>query len=187
MLHSGKQPGNTTHTVPEPSAASWRIEPLSDGHGVEAFCCGKPSLDDYIRRYALRNQRNDMGRTFVATEPESKRVCGYYTIASGKVANRDLPEEERRLLPRYPVPVMLIAKLAVDQTSQGCGLGAQLLLDALRLADEASRIMGIRGVEVDALDEDARRFYLKYGFKSLLDDPLHLYLSIASVRKLGLR
>jgi len=127
-----------------------------------------------------------MGRTFVAIVPGNNRVCGYYTISSGKVAKEDLPEEQRRRLPRYPIPVVLIGKLAVDQNAQGCGLGALLLMDALRLAYQASKLLGIRGVEVDALDEDARRFYVKYGFRALLDDPLHLYLAMASVRKLDL-
>lgn len=151
----------------EPRWVDWRIAPLSEAHDAAEFSCGKPSLDTFIRRYALRNQRNDIGRTFVGVQPRSSRVQGYYTITSGKVVHENLPDEERRMLPRYPVPVVLIGRLAVDRQAQGHGLGATLLLDALHVAQEASKLMGVWGVEVDALDEDARSFYLKYGFRSL--------------------
>lgn len=171
----------------DPRPDDWRIEALSEAHDATAFRCGKPSLDTFIRRYALRNQQNDIGRTFVGLRPASTRVYGYYTVASGKVIHENLPEEERRLLPRYPVPVVLIGKLAVDLDAQGRRLGVFLPMDALRLSVEASRLIGVHGVEVEALDEQAKSFYEKYGFTPLKDDHLHLYLPLEAVRKLGLR
>jgi GNAT superfamily N-acetyltransferase len=113
-------------------------------------------------------------------------VLGYYSLSAGSFDLSVLPEEERRKLPRHPVPVAHLGRLAVDQSTQGQGLGAFLLLDALarceRLADE----IGLHAVEVQAIDDGARKFYLKYGFEPLLDDVHHLYLPMKAIRKLAL-
>ncbi len=104
------------------------------------------------------------------------------TIASGAISFEVIPEN----LPRHPVPVVLLARLAVDRTSQGQGLGAMLLMHALKRVQDVSEHLGVHAVAVDALNESARAFYLKYGFSALLDDPLHLFLSIKKIRHLGL-
>lgn len=107
-------------------------------------------------------------------------------IAAHRVICEVFPEAEARRLPRLDIPVVLIGRLAVERTTQGTGLGASLLVDALRRSLLISEQVGIRAVEVDALDQVARSFYLKFGFRSLLDDPRHLFLPIHEIRKLKL-
>ncbi|MGH9799754.1 MAG: GNAT family N-acetyltransferase [Blastocatellia bacterium] len=123
-----------------------------------------------------------MGRTFVAVTADSYTVQGYYTLANGALKFDNVPEK----LPRYPIPVAHLGRLAVDLKARGQRLGEHLLLDALaRIAVVAGQI-GIYAVEVYALSEQAKSFHLKYGFKPLLDDSLQLYLPIKAVRKLKL-
>jgi predicted GNAT family N-acyltransferase len=109
-------------------------------------------------------------------------VLGYYTISSSGIAFHVVPENP----PRHPVPVALIGRLAVDVTARRRRLGKTLLIHALRSAQRAARIVGIYAVVVDALDEAARNFYLKYGFQELADDHLHLYLPIKTIERLDL-
>ncbi len=120
----------------------------------------------------------------MAVRPGGSRVIGYYTLAAGAVSFERLPVEAARKLPRHPVPVVLLARLAVDVTARGEGLGEALLLDALDRALRLSASLGIHAVEVDALDDAAAGFYRKYGFISLADDPLHLYLPMATIEQI---
>jgi GNAT superfamily N-acetyltransferase len=113
-------------------------------------------------------------------------VLGYYAISAHGVRREDLPEGQAKGLPRSDVPVILLGRLAVDQSVQRCGLGSLLLIDALRRVEVLSDQVGIRAVEVDAIDDAARNFYLKFGFRPLVDDPLHLYLPMSVIRQLGL-
>jgi GNAT superfamily N-acetyltransferase len=158
------------------------IEPLSQAHDRSRFDCGEPSLNYYLQRLAGQHDRKGLGRTYVAVEPGKAAVKGYYTIASGSVSFEVVPEN----LPRHPVPIVLLGRLAVDLGARGLGLGTTLLLHALKKTVEVSGQLGIHAVAVDALDERARAFYLKYGFSQLLDDRLHLYLPMRVIRKLGL-
>ncbi len=160
----------------------YTIERLSSAHDRSSFDCGEQALDDYLRRYAGQHDRKGLGRTYVAVERGGSVVKGYYTIASGAVSFEIVPEN----LPRHPVPVILLARLAVDRTVRGRGLGTMLLLHALKRAQNVSEQLGVHAVAVDALNDSARAFYLKYGFSALLDDPLHLFLSIKKIRHLGL-
>jgi ribosomal protein S18 acetylase RimI-like enzyme len=113
-------------------------------------------------------------------------VRGYYSISAGAVALENLPEGHRKRLPKYPVPVAHLGRLAVDNSAQGQRLGEFLLVDALRRIQTAADSIGIHAVEVVAIDDAAKGYYLKYGFIELLDDPHHLYISMKAVRKLGL-
>ena len=158
------------------------IETLSSTHDQNAFDCGESSLNTYLRQYARQNDEKGLGRTYVAVEPDQTRIAGYYTISTGAVTFEQVPEK----LPRYPIPVVHLGRLAVDLSSQGKGLGELLLIDALKRATLAAEQLGIYAVEVRALNDSARRFYLKYGFIPLLDDELHLYLSMKAIRKLKL-
>ena len=158
------------------------IEPLSSAHDRSSFDCGEPSLNTYLRQYARQNDEKGLGRTYIAVEPGQTRVEGYYTISTGAVTFEQVPEK----LPRYPIPVVHLGRLAVDLRSQGKGLGEILLIDALKRVALASEQLGIYAVEVRALNDSARRFYLKYGFTPLLDDELHLYLSMKTIRRLKL-
>lgn len=166
--------------------ADWLIERLARRHDRSLFDCGQPLLNTWLKERAGQFDRKDLSRTFVAIEANETSVLGYYAISTHRVVRQFLPPDEGQHLPHLDVPVALLGRLAVDRSVQGKGLGEYLLSDALlrirHLADE----IGIRGVEVDAIDDDARRFYLKYGFKALLDNPNHLFLSLHVIRKLDL-
>lgn len=161
--------------------ADWTFEPFAPHHDRSAFACGKPLLDDFLRARVGQYEKRRLGKTFVAVQPGDKRVIGYYTLSAGAVAFEHLPAAAARKLPKHPVPVVLMARLAVDASVQGKGLGEGLLLDALQRALDLSTGLGVHAVEVDALDESAAAFYRKYGFTPLLDDPLHLYLPLTTV------
>lgn len=143
-------------------------------------------MDDYLKKFALQNGASGIARTFVAVQPGTKRVEGYYSISAGSIRLESLSEEQRKGLPRYPVPVAHVGRLAVDQGARGKRLGEFLLMDALRRIDGTAESLGIHAVDVVAIDEIARAFWLKYGFIELLDDKRHLYIPMKRVRKLGL-
>ncbi|MEX1040565.1 MAG: GNAT family N-acetyltransferase [Pirellulaceae bacterium] len=163
--------------------ADWIIEPLGEVHDRSAFACGKPSLDDFIRTRVSQYEKRRLGKTFVAVPEAENRVIGYYTLAAGAVTFAHLPTEASRKLPKHPIPVILLARLAVDQSAQGKRLGEGLLLDALGRSLDLSGNLGTHAVEVNALDDSAVAFYVKYGFAPLLDDPKHLYLTLATLEK----
>jgi GNAT superfamily N-acetyltransferase len=169
-------------TVADP----WQIEQLTTDHDRSTFSCGQPTLDDFLQRYAGQNQKTGVSRTYVATMPGEHVVRGYYSLSSGAVSFADLPDDLRKRLPRYPVPVAHLGRLAVDQTAKGRGLGEFLLLDALSRIAHVAQSIGIHAVEVVAVDDNAKQFYLKYGFTQLLDDPHHLYISLKTVQRLNL-
>jgi GNAT superfamily N-acetyltransferase len=169
-----------------PSQSRWDIERLDRSHDRADFDCGRPALDDWLKRLAGQHQRRDLARVYVAVEKPSRRVLGYYALSSHHVVSDALPEEQAKGLPPLDVPVILLGRLAVDRTVQGRGLGEHLLIDALRRADHIADQIGIRAIEVHAIDDSARGFYLKYGFVSLHDDPHHLYLPMQVVRQLDL-
>ena len=158
------------------------IERLSSHHNRRDFDCGVDELNSYLQRYSGQHERKGMGRTYVAIEENDARVLGYYTISSSAVAFDIVPEN----IPRHPVPVALIGRLAVDRLARRQGLGETLLIHALKSAHHAAKIVGIYAVVVDAFDESARDFYLKYGFSELTDDRLHLYLPMKVVKQLRL-
>jgi GNAT superfamily N-acetyltransferase len=162
------------------------VERLEGRHDRSAFDCGQPALNDWLKTRAGQFDRKDLARTFVAVRPGEPCVLGYYALASHRVRFEALPEDQAKGLPKIDVPVVLLGRLAVDLSTQGQGLGSFLLIDALRRALDVSTVIGIRAVEVDAIDERSRSFYLKYGFVSLLDDPSHLFLPIRVIRKLAL-
>ncbi len=166
--------------------ASWTIRRLDKTHDRSAFDCGEPTLNEWLRERANQFDRRDLSRTFVATHRGETPVCGYYAISTHRVIYESLPAGEAKGLPRLDVPVVLLGRLAVDRRVQGEGLGALLLVDALRRSVELSEQVGIRAVEVDALNDAARSFYLKFGFRPLLDDPRHLFLPMHEIRKLKL-
>ena len=160
----------------------WRIEPLNRTHKREEFDCGKPSLDDFIRARASQYEKRHLGRTYVAVKADDSRVLGFYTIASSALTFDELPPNAAKKLPKHPVPVILLARLAVDQSARGQRLGEKLLIDALRRSLALSQSLGIHAVEVDAIDPEARAFYERYGFTCLPDQALHLYLTIETIR-----
>ncbi len=152
--------------------ADWRIEPLSKDHDRASFACGKAALDDFLRTRVTQYEKRRLGKTYVAVPSDQKRVIGYYTLAAGSVAFVQMPPDASRKLPKHPVPVVLLARLAVDAAAQGKRVGEALLLDALQRSLEVSSHLGIHAVEVDAIDDDAASFYRKYGFAPLRDDDI---------------
>lgn len=158
------------------------IAALEARHDRSAFSCGKPPLDDYIRKYALQNQERGYGKTYVAVQDRSLFVDGYFTLAMASVAFANLPGALRKRCPKYPMPAALLAQLAIDRSSQGQRLGQRLLFEAIQRIITASEIVAARAIVVKAIDEQAAGFYLEYGFLSLQDLPGHLYLPMETAR-----
>jgi GNAT superfamily N-acetyltransferase len=159
------------------------VEPLdSKRHKTDQFGSGEPALDRWLRAYAGQSQRRDVARTFVAADLKHN-VVGYYTLVAGELEHAAAPPPVRAGVSRhFPIPVCLIARLAVDGSWQGHGLGRDLLRDAMRRALAASEQIGIRAVVVDAIDEEAVTFYRRHGFELATDDGLTLMVPIAAVR-----
>ena len=165
------------------SAAPERINPpekLSSEHDLSQFQCGEPTLDDWLRRRALQNEESGASRTYVACL--EKRVVGYYALAVGAVAHAEAPGRIRRNMPD-PIPVMVIGRLAVDQTAQGQALGPALLRDAVLRTVQAAEIAGIRAILVHAISERAKRFYEKWGFIPSPVETMTLMITVAEARK----
>ncbi len=165
--------------------AEWNVELLAKRHQRDKFDSGEPELDDFLRRYARQNQQENIGRTWVATKPGSNEIAGFYTLTVASVSRDQFDEKHVRKVPRYPVPVAHLGRLAVARNARGQGLGAHLLMHALEQILRVSYVIGVFAVEVRAKHVTARRFYEKYGFVRLKDDPLHLYLPIGDVEAIA--
>jgi GNAT superfamily N-acetyltransferase len=150
-------------------------ELLTAEHRIEAFECGSASLDDWLKRCARANQVSGASRTYVAAE--EGRVVGYYCLASGALALNEAPGALKRNMPD-PVPMAILGRLAVDKSWQGNGLGAAMLQDAVRRTVAASAILGIRGLLVHALSNEAKGFYEYYGFVASPTKPMLLVMSL---------
>lgn len=157
-----------------------RVERLDVHHGVAAFDCGNEELDGWLQRHALAAQQMDSARTFVLTRND--RIVGYFSLTMGSVLRQDAPAKLVRELPAYPVGMVLLARLAVDRRDQGKGVGALLLAEALRKAVAAGEAAAGRLVVVDAIDDEAARFYQRYGFVTAPEHPLRLYRRMKDVR-----
>jgi GNAT superfamily N-acetyltransferase len=168
---------DTLASAPE---GNWTIARLGRDHDRAAFDCGHAALNDWLKQRAGQFDQRDLARTYVAVRGQERAVLGYYAISSHLVRRGDLPEDQAKGLPRIDVPVVLLGRLAIDRGVQGQGLGSLLLIDALRRAEQ----LGIRAIEVDAIDHAARKFYEKFGFVALLDNSQHLFLPMSIVRKL---
>ena len=151
-------------------------EPLSPDHHVQGFACGESVLDDWLKRRALSNQSSGASRTFVVTT-DAREVMGYYALAAGAVAHHDATRVIRQNMPD-PIPVMVLARLAVDTRAQGMKLGAGLLQDAVRRCIQVSHNTGVRAILVHALNDGARQFYAHYGFKASPAHPMTLMLRL---------
>jgi GNAT superfamily N-acetyltransferase len=155
-------------------------EKLSSNHDLSHFQCGEPTLDDWLRRRALRNEESGASRTYVLSV--GNRVVGHYALAVGAVAHADAPGRVRRNMPD-PVPVMVVGRLAIDQTMQGQSLGPALLRDAVLRTIQAAEIAGIRAIVVHAISDRAKRFYEKWGFIASPIEPMTLMITLAEAQK----
>lgn len=138
-------------------------EPLTVRHDLSAFRSGEPALDDWLRHRAQKSQQSGAARTYVVASEH--RVVGYYSLAVGAVGRAEVPGRVRRKMAE-PVPVMLLARLAIEQSRQGRGLGRGLLKDAVLRTLQAADIAGIRAMLVHAISDDAKRFYQYFGFQA---------------------
>lgn len=163
------------------------VELLQPHHDRGGFDCGKPSLNEFLQRQARQNADRNVGVTHVVVPAAGDpKILGYYTLVTRTVESAILPEAKK--LPRGPVGVVLLGRLAVSSDYQRQGLGKRMLLRAIRQTEVAAREIGIYALVLDALDEEARAWYLglDFGFETLLDDPNHLFLPVGTIRKLGL-
>lgn len=165
---------------PKPSLS--KVEPISESHDVSQFDCGAhESLNHWLKRFALTNQNNESARTYVVHRSGS--VVGYYSISAGSVSVEEAPSRVAKGLARHPIPVILLARLAVDRDEKGTGLGKALLKDALLRIAHAADIVGARAVLVHAIDEQARKFYQHFGFEASPLHELQLMLLMKDLRK----
>jgi len=155
-------------------------EPLATAHLLAEFGCGETSLDEWLKRRALANQLSGASRTFVVADQDA-RVYGYYAMAAGAVSHQEATSGVRRNMPD-PIPVMVLARLAVDQRAQGIKLGAALLQDAVNRAVAVSHNAGVRALLVHALDERAKQFYGHYGFQESSQHPMTLMLRLNTMK-----
>lgn len=158
-----------------------RIEKLNASHDLDSFDCSKPSLNKFLKVHALVNQKANSASTYVAYEGE--QIIGYYTLAVGSVVYADAPERITKGLAKHPIPVMLLARLAVDKEIQSQGIGKGLLKDALLRTVQAADIAGIRALLVHAKDQEAKRWYQRFDFEESPTDPLHLFLLLKDIKK----
>ena len=160
------------------------IEVLSKLHDRSSFDCGVESLNDFIKKYAFQYQKKNICQVFVTTI--ASKVTGFYTLSPKSINISVLPKKEAKKLPKHPVLVIHLGRLAVCESVKGKGLGEFLLMDAIARVLKVSQDIGAYALEVVAINEKAASFYGRYGFQSLQDDMLHMFLSIKTIRKLPL-
>lgn len=161
---------------------AFRVEKLRRDHEVDGFDCGKEPLNRFLVRNALQNQQANASQTYVLIADD--RVVGYHTLVVGEVAHDDAPERLKKGLARHPVPIMLLARLAVARDWQGRGIGPALLKDALLRTLRAADIAGIRAFAVHAKDGEARAFYEHFDFVASPSDPMHLFVLVKDAKAL---
>jgi GNAT superfamily N-acetyltransferase len=157
------------------------IEKLRRDHRIDAFDCGEEALNRWLLKYALQNQGAGAAQSYVGLVDEA--VIGYYSLAAGQIEFSDAPERLRKGVAQHPVPVMLLARLAVDKNWQKKGVGRALLRDAVLRTLQAAEIAGIRALAVHAKDDAARRYYEQFDFAASPSDPLHLLVLLKDIGK----
>ncbi len=161
--------------------SGFRIEKLRRDHLIDNFSCGRAELDRFLIRYALGNQLANAAQTYVGLH--GTEVIGFYSLVVGEIAFDDAPERLTKGLARHPVPIMLLARLAVSSGWQGRRIGFGLLKDAMQRSLQAAQIAGIRAFVVHAKDAPSKRFYEQFGLVASPTDPLHLFIFIQDLQK----
>ncbi|MEK6564625.1 MAG: GNAT family N-acetyltransferase [Candidatus Omnitrophota bacterium] len=154
---------------------------LESSHCVDDFDCGNPELNHYIQRFAFINNQHGAARTFVAVR--NNKIAGYHTLTIGSVSKDEAPQRISQGLAKHPVPVVIVARLAVDKRFHGKGIGQALLKNALLRIARAADEIGGRAVLVHAKNDEAKAFYLKFGFEPSPTDRFHLYLLMKDIKK----
>jgi GNAT superfamily N-acetyltransferase len=158
-----------------------RVEKLRRDHAVDDFDCGRAVLNKYLQRYAWQNQQAGASQTYVGMVDGA--IVGFHTLSAAQVTYDDAPHRLTKGLARHPVPLMLLARLAVDRRWQNRGVGKALLKDAMLRTLQAAGIVGIRALAVHARDDEARRFYEHFDFVASPSDPMHLFILLKDVRQ----
>ena len=160
----------------------FEFHPIDKKFDKASFDCGSLELNAFLQTRARQNQLQGFNRTFVAIveNDEAKKIVGFYSLSMGEINLSSLPEDLIKKLPKHPVPVARMGRLAVDLSFQGQGLGKFLLVDAMKRVQSASGAIGVYALLVDAKDEAAKAFYLKYGFIPLSDQSMTLFLPLSS-------
>lgn len=184
-LRAGNLQLNPSSTTPRTSKTTTtdilKASLLSNYHDRKAFDCGVEKLNRFLKHFAVKHSSINTSKTYVVTDESKPSIIkGFYTVSIGSIAFESVPEN----LPKHPIPVFHLARLAVDSRYQGQKIGSFLLIDALLRATQASQHIGIHSIDVIAKDEQSKSFYKKYGFTELSDNKMHLYLSIKTVKKL---
>jgi GNAT superfamily N-acetyltransferase len=152
------------------------VAPLDGGHDRTTFDCGVSALNLYLRNFALQNQKRGIVRNYVTTRADSRIIVGFHSLVYASLDQKSLPPKLVKGLGKYDIPVILLARLAIDHREQGKGLGKALLKDAILRTMQAAEIAGLKLLLVHALNEAAADFYRKHGFVPVLDDPFRLFL-----------
>lgn len=156
-------------------------EPLAAAHLLDPFDCGKPGLNDWLARHARQAQASGSAQTFVMTD--GGRVAGYFSLTVGQIDTVDAPDRVRKGMGRFPIPVVLLARLAVALPDQGRGIGVAMLQDAIRRTLVIAEQAGIRAMLTHPIDDDAARFYLRFGFEPSPLRPDQLLLLLKDARR----
>lgn len=159
-----------------------RIEKLRREHQVDNFDCGKEPLNRFLVRFAFQAQLSNSSQTYLALSEQE--IVGYYTLVFGDVGFEDAPERLRKGMPRHPIPLMVLGRLAVSKEWAGKGIGSGLLKDAMKRTIDAAEIAGLRAFAVHAKDEEAHAFYTHFNFIESPSDPLHLFVLLKDLRGL---
>jgi GNAT superfamily N-acetyltransferase len=163
------------------TGAAYVIEKLAPVHDLNAFECGNAALNTWLKRFARINVQNDSARVYVAHRGDNV-VVGYHALTAGSISREEAPERISHGLAAHPIGVVILGRLAVDLTQQGQGLGTTLLQDALTRIEQAADTVGVRAVLVQAINETARSFYLRFGFSPTVVDDLRLMLPMKDLR-----
>ena len=156
-------------------------EVLGKLHIRKQFDCGEEALNIFLKEYAMQNSKNNASRTYVCATKNDNIVAGYYTLTYGTVSHQEAIEKVKKNMPRYPIPVMILARLGVDKKYQKLGLGREMLKDALLRTLQASEIAGLKAIIAHAKNHEAINFYKKYGFEQSKFDEKHLTLAIQDI------
>lgn len=162
---------------------TFRIEKLQRFHAAQDFTCGQPGLDRFLQRRALQAQQSNASQTYLGLNGET--VVGFYTIVAGEVHHADAPERVTKGMPRHPIPLLLLARLAVHSQWQGQRIGAGLLRDALGRTLQVADIAGVRALAVHAKDGAAAAIYRHFGFLPSNTDSRHLFLLVKDIRQVS--
>jgi len=156
------------------------VERLARTHDVARFACGSPELDRFLIRHALQAQQAHSAQTYVAVS--DGEIIGFYTIVAGEVRHAEAPERVAKGMPRHPIPLLVLARLAVRIQEQGCGVGSILLRDALARTLQIAEMIGVRALAVHAKDDKAVAFYRHFGFTPSPSDARHLFMIVKDIR-----